>query len=242
MSPFPASPIGQRWARRLAAADRPSISLDNQGYGSFDDFLASLNSRKRMALRKERQAVAASGVRLFSLTGDDLKPAHWDAFYRLYRATTDRKWGQAYLTRDFFHRLGAAMPEKLVLILAQQDGAWVGGALNLLGKDTLYGRNWGGRGDIPFLHFEVCYYRAIDFAIERGLKKVEAGAQGEHKIQRGYLPVLTYSAHLIYDPAFRRAVGDFLIHETALMRNEIAMLERESPYRQAEITPPPHDG
>lgn len=204
----------------------------NQAYRSFDDFLAQFSSRKRKAVRKERQAVADSGLTLVTLTGDELREEHWDAFDRLYRATSDRKWGWPYLTRDFFFRLGETMADQVVLVMARDGARWVGGALNLLGGDTLYGRNWGGAGEYPFLHFEACYYRALDFAIERGLARVEAGAQGEHKIQRGYLPVETYSVHHLTHPGLRDAVGDFLNNERAAMAEEIAALMAESPYKR----------
>ncbi|MFM2045426.1 MAG: hypothetical protein RLY86_4002 [Pseudomonadota bacterium] len=209
---------------------------ENSGYRDFEDFLAAFSSRKRKTVRKERRQVAESGVEVATLTGGDLTPEHWDAFHRLYLATSDRKWGWAYLTRDFFHRLGAEMAESVVLVMARDplgpEGGWIGGALNLLGGDTLYGRNWGGAGDHPFLHFEACYYRAIDFAISRGLKRVEAGAQGHHKIQRGYLPVPTWSAHYLPDPGFRRAVANALTQERTAMEAELAELSTESPYRQ----------
>ncbi|HYD99777.1 MAG TPA: GNAT family N-acetyltransferase, partial [Alphaproteobacteria bacterium] len=183
------------WLQRLGF----QYHWHNRGYASFDDFLGAFASRKRKAVRRERQQAQASGIRLHTLTGADLKPEHWDAFYRFYIDTGSRKWGSPYLNRAFFHRLGEAMAEQVVLVMAEQDGAWVAGALNLRGTDTLYGRNWGTLVDVPFLHFEACYYQAIDFAIAHGLKRVEAGAQGEHKIQRGYLPVPTYSAHWLKD-------------------------------------------
>ncbi|HEV7369586.1 GNAT family N-acetyltransferase [Arenibaculum sp.] len=203
----------------------------NAGYSSFEDFLAALNSRKRKAIRKERRAVAESGVSIETLTGANIRAEHWDAFYGFYQDTIDRKWGQAYLTRDFFHRLGSAMGEAVVLVMARDDGEWVAGALNLRGADTLYGRNWGSAGEYRHLHFEACYYRAIDFAIEAGLARVEAGAQGEHKIQRGYLPAPTYSAHWIADPALRRGVADFLDRERPAMLRQIDLLMEESPFR-----------
>ncbi len=204
----------------------------NQGYRSFDDFLAQFSSRKRKAVRKERQAVADSGLVLTTLTGDALREEHWDAFDRLYRATSDRKWGSPYLTREFFFRLGETMADQVVLVMARDGARWVGGALNLLGGDTLYGRNWGGAGEYPFLHFEACYYRALDFAIERGLARVEAGAQGEHKIQRGYLPVETYSVHHLTHPGLRKGVATFLENERAFIAQDIAALMAESPYKQ----------
>ncbi len=230
---FPTEPewdaLGQAgWLRRLGH----QYHWENRGYARFEDFLAELNSRKRKAIRKEREAVAASGLRLHTLSGDDLRPAHWDAFNRFYRDTVDRKWGSAYLTRDFFHLLGERMGDKVVLVMAEDDGRWVAGALNLRGADALYGRNWGSEGDYRHLHFEACYYRAIDYAIAHGLARVEAGAQGEHKISRGYLPVETYSAHWIADPALRRAVADFVDRERPLMRHQIAALMEESPFRK----------
>src|SRR5712672_1653291 len=175
----------------------------NEGYRDFDDFLAALNSRKRKAVKKERREARARGLEIEVLTGSDLKPRHWDAFYEFYLATSDRKWGSAYLNRRFFAMIGERMPEKIVLFMARRGANYVAGAFNLLGTETIYGRNWGSYGDYKFLHFECCYYQAIDFAIRRGLKRVEAGAQGSHKIQRGYLPVPTYSAHWIPDSGFR---------------------------------------
>ncbi|MFV3073395.1 GNAT family N-acetyltransferase [Niveispirillum fermenti] len=217
------------WLLRLGT----QFHWENRGYRGFDDFLASLSSRKRKAVRKERQAVAYSGVELLTLTGGDLREEHWAAFDRLYRATSDRKWGQPYLTRDFFLRLGADMADNAVLVMAREGGRWIGGALNLMGARTLYGRNWGGVGDHPFLHFEACYYRAIDFAIDHGLSRVEGGAQGEHKIQRGYLPVETWSAHYLVHPGLRRAVADFLAREREAMGDHIADLAAAGPYRRA---------
>ena len=205
---------------------------ENQDYGSFDDFLAALSSRKRKQIKRERRdANAAVAIEL--LIGGDLKTRHWDAFFRFYTSTSDRKWGSPYLTREFFDLLGQRMADKVLLVMAKHDGRYVAGALNLIGPDTLYGRNWGCVGDFPFLHFEACYYRAIEFAIAHGLKRVEAGAQGEHKIQRGYLPQPTYSAHWIRDAGFRRAVADFLQRETVAVEGEMEMLEGElSPFRR----------
>ena len=209
---------------------------ENRGYGSFDDFLGALNSRKRKAIRKERREVAEAGVTLRALSGAEIEPRHWDAFYRFYRNTTDRKWGRsAYLTRDFFTRLGATMADKVVLVVGEVHGELVAGALNLRGSDTLYGRNWGCTEAYPFLHFEACYYQAIDYAIRHGLKRVEAGAQGEHKVQRGYLPVPTYSAHWIADRGFRAAVANFLERERAAASAEIhEIAEALSPFRRGE--------
>jgi predicted N-acyltransferase len=205
---------------------------ENRGYGSFDDFLGDLNSRKRKSIRKERREVAETGVKIHTLTGDDLRQEHWDVFYKFYMDTSDRKWGSAYLNRKFFRLLGETMADRVVLILVEDDGEWVAGALNLLGTDTLYGRNWGCIATYKHLHFEACYYRAIDFAIERGLKRVEAGAQGQHKIQRGYLPTATYSAHWIRDPGFRAAIEDYLRRERVAVAQDINALMQESPFRQ----------
>jgi predicted N-acyltransferase len=206
----------------------------NQGYRTFDDFLAALSSRKRKAIRKERERANQLGLKIHCLSGADLKPVHWDAFYRFYIDTSDRKWGQAYLTRDFFDRLTGPLAERIMLVMAEQDGHWVAGALNFVGDDILFGRNWGSTGEFRFLHFEMCYYRAIDFAIERGLAKVEAGAQGEHKISRGYLPVPTYSVHWIREKPLRDAVAGFLDRERIAMLRQIELQAEEGPYRQEE--------
>jgi hypothetical protein len=206
---------------------------DNAGYRSFDDFLGQLSHGRRKAIRRERRAVAEQGIALEVVSGADLTRRHWDAFFDFYIATSERKWGDPYLTRGFFDVLGATMAERVALVMAAREGRWIGGALNLIGDDALYGRNWGCRGDYPFLHFEACYYQAIDFAIARGLARVEAGAQGEHKLGRGYLPRATWSAHLILDPRFRAAVADFLAHETHAIRHEMAALLADSPFKQA---------
>jgi uncharacterized protein len=213
---------------------------ENRGYETFEDFLASLASRKRKAIRKERRQVAESGVRLRALAGEEIEPRVWDAFYHFYRATSDKKWGQSYLTRAFFHRLGETLGERVVLIVAEYGGEPIGAALNLVGGGadgsheggTLYGRNWGALARFKFLHFEACYYQAIDYAIRHRLARVEAGAQGEHKIQRGYLPTLTYSAHWIRDPAFRQAVAQFLDRERRAIGEEQRILECFAPFRQ----------
>ncbi len=175
----------------------------NRGYRSFDDFLATLKSSKRKTIRKERARVAEQGLTLETLTGDALTPAIWDVFYPFYRSTVDKRWGSAYLRKRFFQRLGETMADRVVLVMARHGGRYVGGALNLQGGDTLYGRVWGCRQPFEFLHFEACYYQAIEFAIAHGLARVEAGAQGPHKLQRGYEPVPTYSAHWIRDPGLR---------------------------------------
>ena len=208
----------------------------NAGYRSFDDFLAALNSRKRKAIRKERASVAAQGLDIRALSGDEIKPRHWDAFFAFYMDTGSRKWGSPYLTRGFFEELGRTLGQKVVLVMAESDGRPVAGALNLRGSDCLYGRNWGCLADFRFLHFEACYYQAIDYAIAHGLQRVEAGAQGEHKIQRGYLPAATHSAHWIVDPRFRAAVGDFLQRERRVLEKEMAGLAEYSPFRQSAET------
>jgi len=206
---------------------------DNHGYGSFDDFLAELSSRKRKAIRKERREVLESGIEFCVLKGDQITSEHWDAFFGFYMDTGDRKWGRPYLTRRFFDLLGERMGERVVLFLCRRRGRWIAGALKLLGADTLYGRYWGCIEDHRFLHFETCYYRAIDYAIEHGLQRVEAGAQGEHKIQRGYLPVRTYSAHWITHSGLRDAVARFLLEETRHIDWEVeAILRDYTPFRR----------
>ncbi len=204
----------------------------NAGYQTFDDFLGALSSRKRKAIRKERESVRREGLTIRQLSGADLKPRHWDAFYAFYMDTGGRKWGSPYLTRSFFDILGNTMADKVVLVMAEDDGRPVGGALNLKGDDTLYGRYWGCLESHAFLHFEACYYQAIDHAIAHGLARVEAGAQGDHKIQRGYLPVKTFSAHWIGDKSFRRAVDDYLSRERPAVEEEIEALMQYSPFRK----------
>lgn len=205
----------------------------NDGYASFDDFLAALASRKRKAIRKER-AAAVEGLTIRHLTGAEITPAHWDAFWVFYQDTGSRKWGQPYLTRAFFDRIGETMGDRVLLILAERDGVPIAGALNLIGADTLYGRYWGATEEVPFLHFELCYYQAIDAAIARGLTTVEAGAQGEHKLARGYAPVATCSAHYIPDPGFRRAIADFLVREREAVASDREYLGELTPFRRAE--------
>lgn len=203
----------------------------NQDYGSFDDFLAALSSRRRKAIRKER-AAAQEKVTIRSLGGAEIKPHHWDAFWRFYQDTGARKWGRPYLTREFFSIIGEAMGEDVILYLAELDGTPVAGALNFLGAQALYGRYWGCTVDVPFLHFELCYYRAIETAIDLGLSRVEAGAQGEHKLARGYVATPTWSAHYIPDPGFRAAVADFLERERRAVETEIAFLGEVTPFRK----------
>ena len=217
------------WLRRIGT----QFHWTNQGYGSFDDFLGQLASRKRKQIKRERRDAEASGFVLKTLRGHEITARHWAAFHRFYQATTDKRWGRsAYLTRRFWPLLGAYLGDRVVLMVAEQDGEPVAGALNLLGADALHGRNWGAVVDAPFLHFELCYYRAIDFAIEHKLSRVEAGAQGEHKIQRGYLPVATYSAHWIAHAGLRAAVADFLDRERPAMRREMEALATLSPFRK----------
>jgi predicted N-acyltransferase len=216
------------WLQRLGM----QFHWENAGYASFDDFLGALASRKRKVLRRERRDANAAGLTFQALSGDALTEAHWDSFYRFYTSTVDRKWGGAYLTRRFFSLLSERLGDKVVLMMATQGRKPVAGALNIAGADTLYGRNWGCRGDWPFLHFELCYYRAIDWAIEHGLRRVEAGAQGRHKIQRGYLPQPTYSAHWIAHTGLRRAVANYLEEERPQVRAEMADLAEQSPFRR----------
>ena len=223
--------LGQAgWLQRLGT----QFHWENAGYATFDDFLGALNSRKRKAIKRERRDAAASGFVLKTLRGREITGKHWAAFHSFYRATTDKKWGRsAYLTPRFWPMLGERLGDSVVLMVAEQDGTPVAGALNLLGSQALYGRNWGAVVHVPFLHFELCYYRAIDFAIEHKLPRVEAGAQGEHKIQRGYLPKPTYSVHHLEHAGLRRAVADFLKRERPAMLAEMEALATLSPYRQA---------
>ena len=204
----------------------------NQGYSSFDDFLATLSSRKRKAIRKERSA-ALDGLAVEHLTGAAISEHHWDAFWVFYQDTGARKWGRPYLTRRFFSLLGERMADRLLLILALHNGQPIAGALNLIGSDTLYGRYWGAVADVPHLHFELCYYQAIDHAIAHGLARVEAGAQGGHKLSRGYRPVPTYSAHYLADLHLRRDVADYLKAERRAVAEEIAALDEMTPFRKA---------
>ena len=208
----------------------------NQDFGTFDDFLESLNSRKRKMIRKERAAANAE-VDIEVLTGDDLRPEHMDAFYRFYLNTVDRKWAHAYLNRTFFEMLRERMADRIVLVMARHDGDYVAGALNLRGTDTLFGRNWGCIERFRMLYFEACFYRGIEFAIEHGLSKVEAGAQGPHKISRGYLPSPTYSAHWIRDEGFRSAVADFVRRERAGVEHEMESLGELSPFKRSNESP-----
>ena len=204
----------------------------NRGYGNFEDFLAALTSRKRKAIRKERDA-ARQGFEFRTLRGAEIGAADWDWMWRFYQDTGSRKWGRPYLTRKFFEVIGESMGDKLLLFLAVRDGEPVAGALNLIGPDTIYGRYWGTIDEVPFLHFELCYYQAIEWAIANGLTCVQAGAQGEHKLARGYEPVVTKSAHFIVDPGFRDAVEQFLVEERRAIGAELDWLRRALPYRMS---------
>ena len=204
----------------------------NRGYADFDGFLEALSSRKRKAIRKER-AAAQSAVRIAQISGADITAADWDAFWVFYQDTGHRKWGRPYLTRAFFDIIGESMRDNIVLFLAYDDDLPIAGALNFVGPDCLYGRYWGCTRDVPFLHFELCYYQAIDYAIAHGLPRVEAGAQGEHKLARGYEAVPTYSAHYIANAGFRSAVADFLIRETHAMEREIGFLAEMAPFKKS---------
>ena len=205
----------------------------NQGFATFDDFLGSLNSRHRKAIKRERREAVAADISIHWLTGKDITEDAWDAFFAFYMETGSRKWGRPYLTRSFFSLIGESMSQDVLLVMAKRNGRWIAGAINFIGSDTLFGRNWGAIEHHPFLHFEVCYYQAIEFAIERGLKTVEAGAQGEHKLARGYLPQTTYSAHYIADPDLRRAIADYLKRERAYVAEVGRELTEAGPFRKA---------
>jgi len=204
----------------------------NRGYGTFSDFLADLSSKKRKNIKRERRAAVVNDIEIELLSGNDLREEHWDAFFTFYRDTGSRKWGSSYLTRQFFSVIGETMPENVLLIMCKRAGRYVAGAINFIGEECLYGRNWGCLEDHPFLHFEVCYYQAIEYAISRGLKRVEAGAQGPHKLARGYLPTQTYSAHWIVNQSFRDAVSHYLNQENRHILEEIDYIEEHSPFRK----------
>jgi len=205
---------------------------ENRGYSDFAQFLGELSSSKRKNLRKEREAVRAEGVEFDWLSGRDLTESVWDTFFEFYMDTGGRKWGHPYLTRDFFSRVGASMADHTLLVMAKRNGRTIAGALNFFGDGVLFGRNWGCSEFVPFLHFETCYYQAIEFAIARGLKKVEAGAQGAHKLLRGYMPTTTYSAHYIAHPGLRRAVDDYLKREREAVAEHIEELAEHGPFRK----------
>jgi uncharacterized protein len=209
---------------------------ENAGYGSFDDFLAALASRKRKTIRRERQDALQNGIDVQWLTGSDLTEDVWDHFFAFYMETGSRKWGRPYLTRPFFSLIGETMRDRVLLVMAKRAGRWIAGAINFIGSETLFGRHWGAVEHHPFLHFELCYYQAIDYAIAHRLARVEAGAQGEHKIARGYMPTTTYSAHYIADPALRRGIGDYLKRERAYVAAVGDELAAAGPYRQDPAT------
>jgi predicted N-acyltransferase len=203
----------------------------NEGYRDFDDFLSALASRKRKAIKRERRDAVAGGIDIVALTGSDLTESVWDSFFAFYMDTSSRKWGRPYLNRLFFSLIGERMADRILLILAKRGGRPIAGALNLIGSDALYGRNWGALETQPFLHFELCYYQAMEWGIAHGLKRVEAGAQGEHKLARGYRPTTTHSAHWIADPGFRRAVADYLKRERRQVAADGELLSEFLPFR-----------
>jgi uncharacterized protein len=205
---------------------------ENAGYATFDDFLAALAARKRKTIRRERHDALANGISVHWLTGSDLTEEVWDHFFAFYMETGSRKWGRPYLTRPFFSLVSEAMRDRILLVMAKRAGRWIAGAINFIGSETLFGRHWGAVEHHPFLHFELCYYQAIDYAIANQLQRVEAGAQGEHKIARGYMPATTYSAHYIADPALRRGIADYLKRERAYVAAVGQELAATSPYRQ----------
>jgi predicted N-acyltransferase len=230
------TPEERAWGESAGLLGRTTQQFhwQNRGYPDFDAFLADLSSRKRKAIRKERARAQEFGGDIVALTGDALLPEHWDAFWRFYQDTGARKWGRPYLTRGFFDRVQATMRDDVLLVLARRRGRWVAGALNFIGSDTLYGRYWGCAEDHPFLHFELCYYHAIDWAIAHGLARVEAGAQGEHKLARGYLPAATHSLHWIADEGFACAVAQYLDAETRAVGEEIEVLTAYGPFRRCD--------
>jgi uncharacterized protein len=215
----------------LQRTDR-QFHWENAGYGSFDQFLEALASRKRKVIRRERRDAMASDISIHWLTGSDLTESVWDTFFNFYIETGSRKWGRPYLTREFYSLIGERMADKVLLVMAKRAGRWIAGAINFIGSDTLFGRHWGAVEHHPFLHFEVCYYQAIDYAIAHKLACVEAGAQGEHKLFRGYLPKTTYSAHYIVDPGLRRAIADYLKRERVYVEADVEELEGYAPFRK----------
>jgi hypothetical protein len=217
----------------LIRADQQFHWVD-EGFGSFDGFLDALASRKRKAIRRERRDALAPGIEIEWVTGSAITEAHWDAFFEFYMDTGSRKWGRPYLNRRFFSLVGGRMADRILLVMARRGGRYIAGAINFIGREALYGRNWGAIEDHPFLHFEVCYYQAIEFALAHGLKRVEAGAQGEHKLARGYRPVTTYSAHHIADPGLRRAIADYLRRERLYVDEAHGEYEGATPFRKGE--------
>ncbi len=206
----------------------------NHDYQTFDDFLNELSSKKRKNIKRERRNAVANDIEIELLSGSELQEEHWEAFFRFYRDTGSRKWGSPYLTRQFFSIIGETMPDHVLLIMCKRAGRYIAGAINFIGSECLYGRNWGCVEDHPFLHFEVCYYQAIEYAINHGLKRVEAGAQGPHKLARGYMPTHTYSAHWIVNASFRDAVNHYLKQENRYVQEEIDYIEEHSPFRKID--------
>ena len=230
---FPTQPEWDLLGRRgFLKRTHQQFHWENAGYDSFDAFLAALASRKRKTIRREREDALSAGISVHWLTGADLTESVWDAFFDFYMETGSRKWGRPYLTRPFYSMVGEKMRDRILLVMAKRNGRWIAGAINFIGSHTLFGRHWGAVEHHPFLHFELCYYQAIQYAIEHKLARVEAGAQGEHKISRGYLPTTTYSAHYIVDPGLRRAIEDFLKHERAYVAAAGAELAETAPFRK----------
>ena len=230
---FPTQPEWDLLGRRgFLKRTHQQFHWENAGYDSFDAFLAALASRKRKTIRREREDALSAGISVHWLTGVDLTESVWDAFFDFYMETGSRKWGRPYLTRPFYSMVGEKMRDRILLVMAKRNGRWIAGAINFIGSHTLFGRHWGAVEHHPFLHFELCYYQAIQYAIEHKLARVEAGAQGEHKISRGYLPTTTYSAHYIVDPGLRRAIEDFLKHERAYVAAAGAELAETAPFRK----------
>ncbi|XP_064978801.1 uncharacterized protein LOC135620092 isoform X4 [Musa acuminata AAA Group] len=234
-------PSENEWHKLKQSGFLPRIGIQyhwkNRNYKNFDDFLMDMKQSKRKNIRQERKKVLTHNLKMKRLFGDEIKAKHWDSFYKFYRNTTDNKWGSAYLTRDFFHILGSKMGDHILLIAAEDEGELVAGALNLIGGDTLFGRLWGCLPHVyfPNLHFEACYYQAIEAAIDLNLTKVEAGAQGEHKIQRGYLPVTTFSCHYILDDDFRKVIDNFLVYETEQVNHVMQLLHESGPFKEGII-------
>ncbi|CAI8615847.1 unnamed protein product [Vicia faba] len=231
-------PSQNQWHKFTQKGFLPRIGMQyhwtNRNYKNFDEFLMDLKHNKRKKIRQERNKVAAQNLLMKRLRGYEIKAKHWDSFYTFYRNTTDNKWGTPFLTREFFHEMGSKMGDQVLLIVAEDAGELVGGALNLIGGDTLFGRLWGCQPETyyPFLHFEACYYQAIEAGIELNLKTVEAGAQGEHKIERGYLPVTTYSCHYLIDEEFSKAIEDFLVRETTQVKMVMKLLHDSGPFKE----------
>ncbi|MFG6498915.1 GNAT family N-acetyltransferase [Sulfitobacter sp. 1A15106] len=227
--------VGRAEELGLMSRKSQQFHWHNRDYADFDGFLASLSSRKRKNIRKERAQAQDFGGKIHTFTGDQIAPEHWDAFWQFYQDTGARKWGSPYLTRDFFYHAQESLRDDIALVLAERDGHWVAGALNFIGRETLFGRYWGCTEHHPFLHFELCYYRAMDFAIAHGLARVEAGAQGEHKLARGYLPSPTWSLHWMRDPGFAAAVGEYLQAERDAVDEEISVLTDYGPFKKTTI-------